>query len=134
MKIIREHFGAGPGFTVNAYVVANPLERIALRRHMRNKRHNLRPSHNWPGLRRHGASFILAAKGSPNVDRGPKPGYPVWLEKALKQQHSAIELWLVGLGGVMVQHVWYVGLALGVAGVAIPRLLERQRYKRWGQG
>lgn len=135
MKITREHYRAGPGrIVVNAFIKANPLERIALRRHMLAKRHNLRPSHNWPGLRRHGASFVMAAKGSPNEDRGPKPGYSLWVERLIKEKHSAFELWGLGFGMGIMSHVWWVGMTLCVVGVALPRLLERRRHKLWGQG
>lgn len=130
MKITREHYRAGPGhLVVNGFVKANVLERIFLRRLMRAGRHNLRPSYNWPGLRRHGASFVLAAKGSPNKDMGRKPGYPLHIEQALKRKHSGFELWCVGLGMGVLQQLWWLGVLMCLMGVVLPRLLERQRQR-----
>lgn len=75
MKIMIQRMRASNGMQMPrfAYVKANWLERIALRRMMRAKRHNLRPARNWPGPAEFGASFILKAKGRHNVDPGRSP-------------------------------------------------------------
>lgn len=75
MKILIQRMCAQSGKPMPrfAYVKANWLERIALRRMMKTGRHNLRPAHNWPGPAEVGASFILKPKGRRNVDPGRSP-------------------------------------------------------------
>lgn len=76
MRVFRQYLvtGAAGKPVIFAYIRANWFERRVIRAMMRARRHNLRPSHNWPGPMAFKASFVMRRKGVPNPDMGAKPG------------------------------------------------------------
>lgn len=127
MKITRELYPTADGFTAMAFIKANPWERLLLRWAHKHTRHNLRPSRNWPGLRRHGASWVMVRKGGWNPDTGRRPGLPIWLNSLVDHRFNVIDLW--GVAFAMLMPNWWVGLLFIVAGTGLSQFLQRWRMK-----
>lgn len=122
MKIYIQRIKAQSGRQMPrfAYIKASWLERIALRRMMRARRHNLRPGYNWPGPKEFGAQFILKPKGRPNVDTGPNPkGYSKFYRIMTTPTFTMIDLLpLLGLSAVQLStQPWITAMAWSSVGV-----------------
>lgn len=130
MKVTREYYRHGGALTVIGFVKVNPLERWSVRRMMRAGRHNLRPSYNWPGLRRHGATFILAPKDAPNKDLGPKPGAAAWLVRTTDGRYNEVEIWSISAAATLLgmNHL-IVGTAVAATGIVASIYLRKRKVK-----
>lgn len=130
MKVIRQPIRLHGNRVVRvAYVKANWLERRVLRRMMLEKRHNLRPAHNWAGPRSVGASFILRPKGWPNPDPGPDVRPTRWYTLITRKHFTWLDMLAMTVAAVTWQEhlvATLLGLTL-VAGVSATLTVREAR-------
>ena len=102
MRITRRSFRVGAARYSVAYVTANWFERRAIKRMMLDKRHNLRPAHNWLEPSKHGASFVMRRKGASNADYGPDPTrrYPI-LKLAIRPEFSWLDFFALAMSSTL---------------------------------
>jgi hypothetical protein len=127
MRITRELYPTATGVNAMAFIKANPWERLFLRWAHKHSRHNLRPSRNWPGLRRHGASWVMVRKGGWNPDTGRKPGLPLWVNSLVDAKFNVIDLWAVSFAMLMPN--WWSGALFALIFAGLSQYLQRWRIK-----
>lgn len=134
MKITRVRYPSAAGRQSMAFLAVRFWEWPGLYLAAKTGRHNLRCSRNWPGLRLHGARFVLRAKGRPNVDAGRRPGPSLLEQKLMERRLTELEVvLLLGVTSALQLQAWGWAAGVGLVGGLLARQLrvrERQALEK----